>query len=66
MTCKKCGSEESTTVYHIAYPSAPICGYNCDPRSRNMSKKEHLHKTCRTCNYDWIIDTLDKEETNND
>jgi hypothetical protein len=51
--CIKCGSNNIITVYH---ESSRKCGYN----SFNKKSKEHLHYTCKNCNYDWTGSTLEQ------
>lgn len=55
LACPKCASEDVATSFHRDR-------WLCNPHSRftnNSESGEHLHYTCRTCQYDWTGVTAD-------
>lgn len=56
MTCIKCGGDAIHMSYHRG---ARYCLWG----SHADGSGEHLHYTCRTCQYDWSCPTLDSDST---
>ena len=62
MRCRKCGSEDCLTEYHKSdMDRAGGNNYSCRHDERNF-KGEHLHRTCRNCQYEWSDMCLDAVE----
>jgi predicted nucleic-acid-binding Zn-ribbon protein len=56
-SCVKCGSTDINTSYHRSYGMSILaggCGW-----TNLRGHGEHLHKTCRNCQYEWAEATLD-------
>jgi hypothetical protein len=51
--CVKCGEADSTLRY-CDYKSAGLL----ELCSKKEVHKEHFHKVCRTCGYEWLEATL--------
>jgi hypothetical protein len=54
--CSKCGGEDILVRWHTGgrYGTGG-CGYY----AKVVQPSEHLHCTCRSCQYEWAEDTLD-------
>ena len=53
--CIKCGSTNIAVEYH----KGRVIGYF--NYNNPCSEEEHLHFTCRTCQYDWMDETEDNK-----
>jgi len=59
MKCIKCGCTDIGTSYHSSI-------YSCRWGNHNREDDEHLHLTCRKCQYDWCEPTKDQLENKGD
>lgn len=50
LRCEKCGGTDIGTAYHKAHA---LSWYDCSYSSHTKRSSEHLHHTCRTCQWDW-------------
>lgn len=54
--CVKCGGTDILVRWHRGgLYGLTGCGYG----AKVVDPVEHLHATCRTCQYEWLEDTLD-------
>ena len=61
--CPKCGGEDLYVTFHKQGCRDPHCGCaTCVYRSHAKEHREHLHVTCRGCQFDWTSPTLEQEE----
>lgn len=57
--CEKCGQTDIATQYHARHCHATECSFSrCWYGSHSKRHDEHLHRTCRTCGYDWTQDVV--------
>ncbi len=50
--CGKCGDEEIATIY---------CGHPL-PDKAHPEIKEHFHRKCKRCGFNWVEKCLDSEQ----
>ena len=55
--CPKCGSAEALVRWHPGKGRYGDGG--CGFFAKVVGYSEHLHVTCRTCQYEWMEDSLD-------
>jgi len=55
--CVKCGGEDILVRWHPGHGRYGTGG--CGFHAKVVVYSEHLHCTCRTCQYEWGEDTLD-------
>ena len=67
VSCIKCGSVDISTEWHRAtsfkFP-ASFCSDTCGEHRSSLDKfpkekREHLHRHCRNCQFEWIDPTKD-------
>jgi hypothetical protein len=56
MTCRKCGGEDIATAWHV---NGWDCTFSQRQRYSGPDLGEHLHRSCRTCGFDWYDGTQD-------
>ncbi len=57
--CTKCGEAMVNLRYHA---SEFRCGYSSGPPASHQFTGEHLHVTCRNCEFEWPEKPHDMEE----
>lgn len=59
LSCAKCGGTEIRTSYHAAAAyEFQEASPDCLRSDRNTRRREHLHRYCQTCHWDWTNDVL--------
>lgn len=59
--CPKCGNTDLYVVFHKQGCSDELClCVNCYYVSHAQEHREHLHVTCRRCQFDWAAPTLEQ------
>jgi len=60
-SCPKCGLKDLYVVFHAQGCTKPGCDCSvCLYDSHAKEHREHLHVTCRFCQFDWIRPTLEQ------
>ena len=59
LRCAKCGSDDINTSWHQGHGRYGSGG--CGFYAKVVVYVEHLHRTCRNCQFEWADDTLDAE-----
>lgn len=58
-SCVKCGGNDILTRWHPGHGRYGTNG--CGYYAKVVVYVEHLHRTCRTCQYEWADETLDAD-----
>lgn len=59
--CPKCGGTDLYVVFHKQGCERPGCGCaTCQYGSHAKEHREHLHVSCRRCQFDWVAPTLEQ------